>query len=81
MVTADKEFTQPAFLVEVKDTTGAGDCYNAVFLTCLARGLRREQACLHATAAAALAIQSIGSRTSFPSQAHVEAFLRSQDKR
>ncbi len=74
-------FTQPAFAVEVKDTTGAGDCYNAVFLSCLARGLDLRRSCLHATAAAALAIQSIGSRTGFPSFGQVEGFLRTHDAR
>jgi sugar/nucleoside kinase (ribokinase family) len=75
--TAGQQFVQPAFAVPVKDTTGAGDCFNAVFLSCLAAGQALEQACLRGTAAAALAIQSVGSRTSFPSRAQVESFLSS----
>ncbi|MFI5368778.1 MAG: carbohydrate kinase family protein, partial [Spirochaetia bacterium] len=77
VLTAEQQFVQPAFTVPVKDTTGAGDCFNAVFLSCLAAGQGVQQACLYGTAAAALAIQSVGSRTSFPSRAEVESFLSS----
>jgi sugar/nucleoside kinase (ribokinase family) len=71
-------FAFPAFQVKVRDTTGAGDCFNAVFLSSLVKGFSLLKATRYATAAAALAIQYVGARTGFPTQHAVEKFLKDQ---
>lgn len=73
---ADQEFTVPAFKVAVQDTTGAGDCFNAVFLAGLVKGWGLPRAARYASAAAALSIQQVGARTGLPTLAEVEEFLR-----
>lgn len=65
----------PAYRVEVKDTTGAGDCFNAVFLSGLILGWEPEKAAKHAAAAAAISIGAVGARSALPSRARVEQFL------
>ena len=60
----------PAFSVPVQDTTGAGDCFNAVFLSGLV-----ERCAQYASAAAAIAIGAVGSRTKLPSRAETEQFI------
>lgn len=65
----------PAFSVPVQDTTGAGDCFNAVFLSGLVKGWSMERCAQYATAAAAIAIGAIGSRTKLPSRAETEQFI------
>ena len=41
--TKEAHFAVPAFQVPVRDTTGAGDTFNAVFVSCLAREYRSEE--------------------------------------
>jgi len=62
--------------VEVKDTTGAGDCFNAVFIACLSKGWTIEQAAKYASAAAAISIQNVGAREGLPTQNEVETFIK-----
>lgn len=71
----DGMFRHPAHRVKVMDTTGAGDCFNAVFLTCRVRGFSLRECARYATAAAAIAIGNVGARTGLPSMAQVEDFL------
>ena len=77
--TPEGHFSFPAFQVKVRDTTGVGDCFNAVFLSSLVQGFSLLEATRYATAAAALAIQQVGARTGFPTQQTVEAFLENQN--
>jgi sugar/nucleoside kinase (ribokinase family) len=63
------------FPVNVVDTTGAGDCFNGVFISCLARGWTIEKTAKYAAAAAAISIQSIGARKGLPTCEEVEVFL------
>ena len=65
----------PAFSVPVQDTTGAGDCFNAVFLSGLVKGWTMERCAQYASAAAAIAIGAVGSRTKLPSRAETEQFI------
>lgn len=74
--TADSAFAVPAFKVDVKDTTGAGDTFNAVFLSCLAREYSLRDCALLATAASALQIQHIGAREGMPREREARRFLR-----
>ncbi len=50
----------PAFAVNVVDTTGAGDCFAAAFMTGLHRGLSYPEAARVACAVGALAVQTLG---------------------
>lgn len=70
-----EEFSVPAFRVRVEDTTGAGDCFNAVFLSGLCKGWDMRKSAQYASAAAAMSVQAIGARTGLPSEAEVDGFL------
>lgn len=65
----------PAFQVPVVDTTGAGDCFTAAFLTAYLRKFPLDQALRYAQAAAALSIQGYGARGALPSDEQIRKFL------
>lgn len=67
----------PAFHVPVIDTTGAGDCFTAAFLTAYLRRFPLRQSLLYAHAAAALSIQGYGARGALPTDEQVRQFLSS----
>lgn len=67
----------PAFQVPVVDTTGAGDCFTAAFLTAYLRQFPLNQALLYAHAAAALSIQGYGARGALPTDEQVHHFQHS----
>lgn len=71
-------YEHPIYQVDVKDTTGAGDCFNAVFIACLSRAWPIERAAKYASAAAAISIQFVGAREGLPTCDEVESFLRSR---
>jgi len=62
----------PARLVEAKDTTAAGDCFNGALATGLAEGLTLDEAIAFANVAASIAITRIGAQASLPTRAEVE---------
>lgn len=72
----EESFHCPAYRVKVVDTTGAGDCFNAVFLSCVLLGLEKRDCARYATAAAAISIGAAGSRTRLPTLQQVEAFIK-----
>jgi ribokinase len=57
---SDQEIICPAYEVEARDTTGAGDCFVAGFLAAYLEGAPAETAGLMGNAAGALSIQTIG---------------------
>lgn len=65
----------PGFPVEVVDTTGAGDAFNAGLAASLARGLDIGAACRFANAVGAMAVRGAGAQSSLPNAADVERFL------
>jgi ribokinase len=65
----------PARLVEAKDTTAAGDCFNGALATGLAEGLTLDAAIEFANVAASIAITRIGAQASLPTRAEVEQAL------
>lgn len=76
-VTRENEAHQLAFPVEMRDATGAGDCFNAAFLTADLRGESLVQALRFACAAAAIAVGAIGARSGLPTSEEVMRMLTS----
>ena len=74
-VGAAGSFHQPAFDVDVVDTTGAGDCFFGYFLAEIATGQEVPQALRLASGAAALHVTRQGAGAVIPRRAEVEAFL------
>jgi sugar/nucleoside kinase (ribokinase family) len=66
------------FAVEEIDPTGAGDCFNAAFLTGLDHGWPLEKAARFANAAGALAVTKQGPMEGSPTRKEIEAFLALQ---
>lgn len=74
-VSGDTSVTVPALNLPVVDTTGAGDCFIGVFLNRILGGWDLAAATRFATAAAALSIGSVGSRTALPDAKQVSALI------
>ena len=62
---------------KVVDTTGAGDCFNAAFLSGIVQGKDLEENMRYAAAASALSIQKLGARTGLPTPQEIQMFLES----
>ena len=65
----------PSFPVQVKDTTAAGDTFNAGLAVALAEGAPLEHALRFASAAAAISVTRLGAQASAPARREVDAFL------
>jgi sulfofructose kinase len=65
----------PAFEVEVRDTTGAGDVFHAAFLVAALDGAGLDRALRFANAAAAMNCRALGAQGGLPTRADLEAFL------
>jgi len=68
---------QPAFAVDVVDTTGAGDAFNGALAWALAEDAPIEEALRLACAAGALATRAVGARRSLATSAEVYALAAS----
>jgi len=68
----------PAFPVEVRDTTAAGDTFNAALAVRLAEGKPIEEAIPFANAAAAISVTRFGAQASAPNRAEVGKLLASR---
>jgi ribokinase len=68
----------PVPAVEVQDTTGAGDCFNAALAVALGEGRVLREAVRFANAAASLSVQIPGVVESLPVRADVEKFLNEE---
>ena len=68
----------PAFAVPTgcRDTTGAGDAFHAGFIYGLLRGLEIETSMKFANATACLKCRALGARTSLPTRAELDEFLK-----
>jgi ribokinase len=62
----------PAFRVEVRDTTAAGDTFNAGLAVALSEGQSLEAALHFANAAAAISVTRLGAQASAPSRVEVD---------
>lgn len=65
----------PGFAVAVRDTTAAGDTFNAALAVALAEGRPIPEALRFANAAAAISVTRLGAQASAPSRSEVDAFL------
>jgi sugar/nucleoside kinase (ribokinase family) len=72
----DEPFVQPAFTVDVVDTTGCGDVFHGAYSAALAKNLSIADCVQYATAAAALKARVRGGQAGCPSRSDVEAFLQ-----
>ena len=66
---------QPAFAVDVVDTTGAGDAFNGALAWAVAEGRSLDDALPLACAAAALATRAVGARSSLATADEVYALV------
>ena len=71
-------FHLPAWQVEVRDTTAAGDTWIGAFVAAWDGGDEVHEALRYATAAASLCVSRMGAADSIPARSEVEAFLRSR---
>src|SRR5262249_37716367 len=67
---------RPGYRVEVVDATGAGDTFNAAFLSATLGGLALDARLRFANAAAALSVTGMGPRGRLPTHQEVEIFLK-----
>ena len=74
----ETELFSPAFPVVAKDTTAAGDTFNAALAVALAEDRGIEEALRFANAAAAISVTRMGAQASVPTRAEVDAFLTSK---
>jgi ribokinase len=76
----DRVIRLPAFAVSARDTTAAGDTFNAGLAVALAEGKPIEEALRFASAAAAISVTRLGAQASAPSRSEVDAFLLEADR-
>ena len=76
-VTAEQAAQVPGLHVRAKDTTGAGDTFNAAFMTATLRRYPLERRLVFANAAAALSVTGMGPRGNLPTTGEVEELLAS----
>ena len=74
-VTAEESFHQPAFEVNVVDTTGCGDVFHGAFAFGLARNWPLRRIVEFASAVAAMKARRLGGRAGIPTRDEAEAFL------
>jgi len=77
-VSADGSFLQPAFDVDVVDTTGCGDVYHGAFIFGLLRKWDLRRTAQFASAVAALKCRELGGRAGIPTLPEVQRFLGSR---
>ena len=76
--TPENTFYQPAFPVEVVDTTGAGDVFHGAFMAGLLEHWPLSKILEFASAVAAMKCRGLGGRAMIPNRREVEAFLQSR---
>jgi ribokinase len=69
----------PAYVVDVVDTTAAGDAFVGAFAVALSEGLSPVEALRRGNAAGALTVTRAGAQPSLPTRGEVDAWLRAHD--
>ena len=77
--TPENTFYQPAFPVEVVDTTGAGDVFHGAFMAGLIEHWPLPKILEFASAVAAMKCRGLGGRAMIPNRREAEAFLQSRE--
>lgn len=72
---ADAPLASPAFRVDVRDTTGAGDVFHGAFIAAALEGADAERALRIANGAAAMNCRALGAQGGLPTRAELDAFL------
>ncbi len=81
LVNDEHTIFQPAYKVDVIDTTAAGDTFIGAYAAAIARGETTENALLYATAAAGLAVTKLGAQPSIPKHDEIVDFLARMNQR
>lgn len=76
VATEQEVFHQPAFRVNVVDTTGAGDVFHGAFIFGLLKGYDVRRTAEFASAVAAIKCTKLGGRAGIPTLQQTEEFLR-----
>ena len=74
-VTRDEASVQPGFAVQAVDTTGAGDTFNAAFVSATLSGLPLAERLRFANGAGALSVTRMGPRGRLPTADEVRSFV------
>jgi len=77
----DQAIWSPAFPVDVRDTTGAGDAFHGGFLWGLLRGLGGPAILRVANATAAMNCRALGAQAGLPTLEELESFLSEHGRR
>ncbi len=75
----EREIASPAFRVEARDTTGAGDVFHAAFAWALLEGLSPERVLAAANAAASMNCCALGAQGGLPTREELLGFLASHE--
>lgn len=75
ILNADNNFHQPAFQVDVVDTTAAGDTFVGAFAASIIQEKSTQEAMRFSSASAALAVTKLGAQTSIPNAEEVDRYL------
>jgi ribokinase len=75
LASGDEGRHYPAFPVEARDSTAAGDVFNGALAVALAEGRTVEDAIGFANAAAAISVTRMGAQSSIPPRIEVDRFL------
>lgn len=76
---AEENFSQSAFSIQVVDTVGAGDCFSATLGVAWAEGQPLKKAVRFATAAAALSTTVAGAQPAMPEREIIERLLAEKE--
>lgn len=79
-VTANEAFHTPAFVVDVVDTTGAGDVFHGAYIVGLLHGWDLPAVAQFASAVAAIKCTRLGGRAGIPTLPETLAFLKEKDR-
>jgi len=81
VLTDDEEFHAPIYKVETIDSSGAGDCFVAGFLTGVIKGWSAKESALFGNAVAAQCVQAIGCTAGVKSLEETRAFQKEYESR